>query len=292
MALISIALQLWNPIHYPYQNNAPFQALIELPGTLTLMIAISWSRNRWRHPAWQSLCAISMVVLFSLQIFQVGLEGATNVLLTPNTRIDAALANFDQLLGVNVTHLMAWTHQHHAFHSLLVRVYDSWILLAIVMPMIICVLSRRSHAHYRYIVSWLLTIFVGCAIYYIWPTSAPASVYHSPYFTLSQHHLVTAFNQVHHNLPMTVSINGLIAFPSFHVIDACLVTLLCLDFWWLLIPIAIWNGLQILSTMALGYHYLADVLAGIVIAVICHLIADRWLKKLKQKELSKTVPSL
>lgn len=287
MALTSIALQQWNPIHYPYQNGAALQALMQLPGVLTLLALISLSRKRWQHPTWQILCAIVIVMIFFLQIFQVGLEGASNVLLTPHTRIDAALATFDQHLGVNVTHLMAWTRQYPWFLHLLQTVYSSWIPLAISIPIIICTLGKSSHSHYRYITSWLLTIFIGCTIYFFWPTSAPASVYHSPYFTLSQHHLVTAFYQVHHNLPMTVQIDGLIAFPSFHVIDACLVTFACLDFWWLLIPVAIWNSLQILSTMALGYHYLADVLAGILIAIICHFIADYWLKKLKQKELSK-----
>jgi hypothetical protein len=67
------------------------------------------------------------------------------------------------------------------------------------------------------------------------------------------------------------SVDGLITFPSFHTIWAILIVAAC----WktrIRIPVLILNVLVILSTMTTGWHYLADVVGGIVVClVVCML---------------------
>lgn len=68
---------------------------------------------------------------------------------------------------------------------------------------------------------------------------------------------------------------GLIAFPSFHCVVALLNTRAAWSSRWLRIPFLILNGLMIVSTPACGGHYLVDVIAGAVLAVIAALLGGK-----------------
>lgn len=74
------------------------------------------------------------------------------------------------------------------------------------------------------------------------------------------------------------------AFPSIHVGGAVLMCLF--DFRhgsraraWLYLPLVL---LIVLATVLLRYHYVVDVLAGAVIAIVALLVAERWLAKHNQ----------
>jgi membrane-associated phospholipid phosphatase len=76
------------------------------------------------------------------------------------------------------------------------------------------------------------------------------------------------------------SVDGLITFPSFHTIWAILLTVAYRQ------PVAracsgVLNGVVILATLTTGWHYLSDVLAGILIClVIC------WASGLLERRLA------
>jgi membrane-associated phospholipid phosphatase len=64
--------------------------------------------------------------------------------------------------------------------------------------------------------------------------------------------------------------SSLIAFPSFHVIMAVLSAVALWSVRRARIPAAVLCGLIVCSTVATGWHYVVDVLAGIVFAALAH----------------------
>ena len=72
---------------------------------------------------------------------------------------------------------------------------------------------------------------------------------------------------------------GLITFPSFHSTWAILLALSCWHRRWLFGLSAALNGMVLIATLTTGWHYLADVFAGIIVAAVaiavCHWLA-RW----------------
>lgn len=65
-----------------------------------------------------------------------------------------------------------------------------------------------------------------------------------------------------------IKLEGVIQFPSFHAALAVILThsLRCIP--WLGFPALLLNGAMLISTIAIGGHYLVDVIAGVLIAII------------------------
>ena len=66
---------------------------------------------------------------------------------------------------------------------------------------------------------------------------------------------------------------GVVCFPPFHVVWAIFSAATLWGFRWLRIPLVLLSGMIILSTMTTGWHYFADVLGGILLAVISIVLA-------------------
>jgi len=196
---------------------------------------------------------------------------------TPFSPIDAQLVKADAWFGVDLPMLMAWTHAHPFLHHWLTKIYYSMVTELLLIPIIlICLNARRTLS--IFFIAILTSFFVGALIYYFFPTMAPSGIFHSPYFTKAQYHTSDAFFQVHHHLKITASDGGLVAFPSFHVIWASILTYCCRIKKYFFYPALIFNTLLILATLLLGWHYLMDVLTGIALAMIAIYIAETILK--------------
>ena len=64
------------------------------------------------------------------------------------------------------------------------------------------------------------------------------------------------------------AVNGIISFPSMHAAVAIIVPYVLRWNRWLFWPIAVLDAVMLISAVPSGNHYLADVLAGIVVAVL------------------------
>jgi hypothetical protein len=62
------------------------------------------------------------------------------------------------------------------------------------------------------------------------------------------------------------SVQGVVSFPSFHTMLGILITYALRDTRPLFIPVAAINAVMIVSTLPVGGHYLADVIAGAAIS--------------------------
>lgn len=262
-----------NPVNYPEVTNLPLQALSVFPAA---MICVSLL-GHWRHLT-QSVFLKKLSATFSVLVYTMIttliISAAFHVLiLTPFKPIDTTLVNIDRFIGFNVTHFMSWSHQNHSFYQFMVFCYNSWAIQLLLLPSLaMLVLPFKSAL--RYMLCLLISFTIIAAIYFFFPTAAPASVLSSPYFLKSQHIIAQRFADYHQQILNHLPIEGLISFPSPHVVGAFCITLLFWRRWIYFIPMAIFNSFVCLSTIALGFHYLIDIIAAAFIAVGSFYLAN------------------
>lgn len=202
--------------------------------------------------------------LFFWSVF-VNLVCTNGLQSTPFPPIDDTLVKIDQWIGINTPAIMAWTHNHPHIHHMLNTFYDILTLELLFIPIFLALFNARK-AIGVFFIAELSSFFVGGAIYYFFPTMAPSGVFHSPYFSIAQHDTSLRFYQVHHFIQCTAADGGLIAFPSFHVIWAILLANACRAKKIFFYPMICLNIIIIASTVLLGWHYFADVIAGFILA--------------------------
>lgn len=204
--------------------------------------------------------------LFTNLIFVNGLQA------TPFPPIDHLLVTIDQWMHINTPAIMAWTHHHPPIHHALNFIYMSLICELVGIPILLSIFETNQSLCVFYI-SILIAMFLGGVIYYFFPTMAPSGVFHSPYFSIMQQDTSLRFYEVHHFLKVSTSEGGLIAFPSFHVIWAILLTYPWRNRKIIFYPLACYNVILIASTVLLGWHYFTDVIGGIIVAAVSVLFA-------------------
>jgi membrane-associated phospholipid phosphatase len=194
--------------------------------------------------------------------------------LTPFHPIDPLLVKIDQIMGFNQTQLLDFTYQHHHFATFLNQCYGFMTFELAAIPLVLAIMMQKRAINVLFL-TMMFTFIVGTLIYYFFPTTAPASMFSNVNFATEQHDTFRKFYEIHHHLPITTNLGGLIAFPSFHVVWAVLFAYAFKDKKYLLVPMTVLNSFIILSTVMLGWHYLIDVFAGIAIAVAA-IQAAEW----------------
>lgn len=240
-----------------------------IPGLLILwIIGVFLKEQRPRLGLFLSSFGQSFLFIF---VVAYALSGAIT---SPFATIDYHLLAIDRMLGFSSLDVLNWTYQFPWLVSWLHTCYDTWFFQIVLTPMVLALLKQSEEID-RYFIATFASLLIGATIYYFWPTIAPAGILQSPHFLASQHELVTRFNEVHHHLPITVFGGGMIAFPSFHVVNCLLVTYAFRRYKLILIPLLLLNSFVIFSTIGLGYHYLVDVIGGFVLAYFSIILARR-----------------
>ena len=195
---------------------------------------------------------------------------ATNaVQLTPFPTIDHKILSLEKSLGINMSSIMRWTHEHIYLKALLGLIYDSLPYQMSILPLII-IATGRFYLIKEYYFLLLVTTLFGFGFYYFFPTSAPSSIVNSPFFSSAQIATGLKFYQIHHHIIPTTNEGGLIALPSFHTIWALLCVYLLREW-----PIAcalllIINLLLIASCVLLGWHYLTDIIGALILVAVSY----------------------
>jgi len=176
---------------------------------------------------------------------------------------DNSFAWLDQSIGVSVPGVMAWASNHWLGEL----ASTSYVFLIPMIP--ICFLlpaltGKVKHAQ-QFLTANLIAFALGLSLFTLLPAVGPWYGYHlsatpdQASCQLSQLVLRTPGPYVFH-------LNGVVCFPSFHVIWAILCARAVWCFWPLRIPVSVLSGLIVLSTMTTGWHYFVDVLAGAIVA--------------------------
>jgi membrane-associated phospholipid phosphatase len=191
---------------------------------------------------------------------------STGVQHTPFPLIDKYLVIIDQWMGFHTQALLNWTYAHPRLQSIFVYCYSSLGLELVFLPLIVAALGDKS-AIQNYFLAFVISYIIGMTIYYFIPTAGPTVIFKNPHFLPEQHDTFLKFFEIHHRILLTTTEGGMIAFPSFHVLWACFMVYLCRHHKWLFFPILVLNIGIIASTVFLGWHYLTDVIGGILLAI-------------------------
>jgi hypothetical protein len=205
----------------------------------------------------------------------------TAIQYSPFARIDPALARWDAGLGWNTVAVLRWVAERPALRGFLTLCYNSTEMQLVLAPFVAAIAHDRRRLRVL-IYGTVYSSIAGSLIYYFFPSSGPAGVFQSNDFLSVQLLTHLKFEQVHNFQPVTSLLGGLIAFPSFHVCWSVLATYAALpkkNLFWI---VATLNVIVISSTILLGWHYLVDVPAGIVLALSCLYLGELTHRRLSQ----------
>ncbi|MDD5302818.1 MAG: phosphatase PAP2 family protein [Elusimicrobia bacterium] len=192
----------------------------------------------------------------------------TGIQYSPFTRIDPALARWDARLGWDTVAVLHWVAERPRLRSALNLCYNSTELQLVLAPLVAALAHDRRRLRV-FLYAIVYSSFAGSLVYYFFPSSGPAGVFQSLDFLPVQRLTHLKFEQVHNLQPVTTLLGGLIAFPSFHVAWSVLATFVTLPNRKVFGAFVVLNALVIASTVLLGWHYLVDVPAGILLAIVC-----------------------
>ena len=221
------------------------------------------------------LCAIFSIIAFATSAVQY----------SPFKPIDSYIVQFEHLFKVDLVKIMASLHNYAFINYILKISYDSLTYQMVLLP-IMAITFKKTKALDEYYIFLLLTLLIGFTIYYFLPTTAPASILNSPFFSEYQKATGIKFTQIHNYINPTTMEGGLIALPSFHVIWACLCLQLArnwLIIYMILLPI---NITLIFACVILGWHYPTDVLASSIVLLLAYGFFVMYRSTAKRRESS------
>jgi membrane-associated phospholipid phosphatase len=263
-ALIGCVYMIINDLthHYAGFNYLPLRWIILAPVIFALLILAMYAQDKTPQISFFTITyAAYFFVILSFAVLTNGMQ------YTPFPTIDKNLLHLDQLIGFNSIALIQWTAAHPPIKKLFELVYEFLDVEMFLVPLLLPWFFAKKRV-YELLITMLVVFLLGTSIYYFFPTAAPTSVLHSSYFLPAEYATSTKFYQIHHYLPVTTGDGGMIAFPSFHVVWAIILSYSLRGKIWLFCSFAIINVIVILSTLFLGWHYLIDVIAGILLATV------------------------
>jgi PAP2 superfamily len=199
-----------------------------------------------------------------------------------NPAIDTQLMAIDARLGYVwpdfVTALSRWP----LFGIALGHVYNSAVPQIAITIMLLAALNRGTDLH-RFLFIGILAMAITVPIWVIWPSLGPSAYVTVPTDVQARIGLVFGAEQGAHLLALgrdglavitPDAVNGVIAFPSFHMVMALMVAWFCRTTparW----PALALNAAMVPATLSHGAHHLVDLMAATVLFFACVWVAGR-----------------
>ena len=277
LALGTVGLDLFHPA------RVDWPAFLLPVGASLMLIAIgAYIRLRKPMPRMASFAiALGVFMAFS------ALVAIFIFLLFPFPRpmIDATLIRLDAALGYDWAGFVAGIARYPAFGTVLGWIYLSAIP-QLVLVMVVLAAMGRDRALHQFLMVGMLGMAVAVGIWWLAPSIGPSAyvaipaevaqpiglVVDSGYGAMLQDLAARGIDLIRPD-----RIIGVIAFPSFHIIMACMVvwfTRATPVFW----PGAVANGLMVPATLGHGGHHLIDLLAGIGVFALVLFLSRRLLR--------------
>jgi membrane-associated phospholipid phosphatase len=186
---------------------------------------------------------------------------------------DQALARIDHSLGFDALELVHWMAHHPWLRTFFSLSYDALFPL-MVLAVLIPAVRYRFQAVKELIVATSFATIAGAVIFRFVPAIGPWSVYacipSAPQHRCQDLLLTLRSNGVH---VLDLNESGIVCFPSFH---ALLAVVSCVALWSikpLRIPAVFLASCVVLSTLTTGWHYLVDVIGGLLLAILSIAVA-------------------
>lgn len=187
----------------------------------------------------------------------------------------------DWLFGVQPC---IWAEQfiNPTLTDIFIAAYANYFVLNICVAVVLYFQKRYQEFRYA-LVTTIICYYIGYFLFILFP-AAPPRIVLKPFFTVSLHGQV--LEPIKHAIEISAQ-DSRGAFPSLH----CAVSFISLFFgwryvrwmFWVMIPMVI---MLVLSTIYLRHHYVIDLIAGLVLAVIVFWIGPKmedWWHSLRNK---------
>ena len=280
LAVLSVlALLLWGRLEDPGAMLLGYAALAVALGVMTLL-----ARRQDRLPA-----PIQLLVDFYPAAFLPILFNTLEPLiqaLRGGARDDILIAADRALFGVDVT---VWMQRfvHPRLNDILFVFYATYYFFALSLGLILW--ARDRSAARRFVFTLMVCYYISYAGYFLIPALGPRFAQASEY-TVSL--LTTPVARTIADGINSLEKTKLDVFPSGHTMIAVAVLIVAWkrarDVFWILLPVG--TGL-VISTVYCRYHYVVDLIAGILLAFIAVPLGDRLYEKLMARQRAGVRPS-
>lgn len=206
----------------------------------------------------------------------------------PQPMIDPWLISVDAQLGYHWPSFVEALAAYPAFSKLLGYLYFTSLPQMVLIICLLAVLGRRVALH-RFLAAGMLTLVAAVAIWWVWPSIGPsgfqsiseeARLATGLYFDGAYGAYLLQLIKVGPPIISPETMTGVVAFPSYHMIMACLVA------WYsrgtvLFLPFLTASLLMVPATLSHGGHHLIDLLAGVAVFAACVWVSSRIIRELK-----------
>jgi hypothetical protein len=185
---------------------------------------------------------------------------------------DSLFGHIDRMLGFNGPAIMALA-QRRWLGGVISSSYPLLQPLMVVSALAPSLLGKMKNAR-EFLLANLAAFAIGLPLFALLPAVGPWYYYHlAP--NSAQVNCWTQFQLLRSPAPYVFLSQGegVVCFPSFHVIWAILCAAALWGFRPIRIPVALFSAMIIASTLTTGWHYFIDVVGGIAVAVLSMAIA-------------------
>lgn len=259
----------------------PTSALGRFAAPILCAAALWWiaSLDRYRRLTRAVRCSEFSVAILCLVTIGVWAETVSvasylGVGLNVPTIADV-LVRFDEAIGFHWPSAYHWVNAHRGLRIVLKYAYWSAFAQLLLVPFSLAVVRRQSDMA-EFLAILLLSAIVLLAISIPFPAESaflyygitdPGTASTVRDFTLLRSAAMPAINPY--------AVQGLVSMPSYHTMLAIFFAYSVRHVRLVFLTLVVLNAVMIASTITVGGHYLADVLAGIVCGVAV-IIGVRW----------------
>ena len=190
----------------------------------------------------------------------------------PNPPIDNLLIRIDAQFGYHWPSFVGWLALTPGAAKALGWVYHTSIP-QIVLTVILLAALRRERALHRLLLVGIVSLIITVAIWWLWPSVGPSASQMIPedirlatglYFNPKYGAYLSSLVEVGPRRISPEVITGVVAFPSYHMIMACMVVYFT-SRTPMFVPALLLNTAMIPATLSHGGHHLVDLLGGVIV---------------------------
>jgi hypothetical protein len=267
VVFLSLCVLSLNYFIYQYPGNNYFPANFLSTSLLLVLIGAGFHIALGHH---SRISTTIREFIYCYIIFSIIALASNAAQYSPFQPIDNLLIIIDNYMFFNNVSLLNILQNHPRLVHLLDIIYGSLSVQLFIIP-VFCIVLQNTKRLREFYFLMLLTTLIGFTFYYFWPTIGPASAYNNPVFSPSQFATGLKFNQIRNHISPTTIDGGLIAMPSFHVIWAWYCVYLVIDYKYLFWPLLVINCILTIACVILGWHYLIDIIASMILIALCHI---------------------
>ncbi len=261
--------------------------------TLGILLLVA-AQYRWRQEPkcfHITMMTLWMVMITNFHFFPMYMAAMREVPMS-----DSVLARMDRSLGMEVPTIRSTLQPYPTLNRSMLYIYGSLIPLMTLATVLPPIFNRMGKAK-EFVLGSVVAASLTLPIFACFQAVGPWHYFHfDPVIpSLAGKHEMFLMLKTHAPFVIDVSNrDGLITFPSFHVILTVLAALTLGSFRILRGIVAVWAILIVISTVTTGIHYTVDVLGGLIVAIASWRLARLYLAWTKKREepLNQLSPAL